>query len=408
MRNQLILFCGLMLLFVFSCQDDFSESLVPNEFTSVSNELIQAKPKLIFSTFQQLNGIHVPLLSDKLSNVKEYIPEIIVSEQNCNFSEHKLYDLWIDTSNVFVQSTSSDVSCTFLVIIPHIKNDESLNQYAYLTLNFNSGQNTENRLLFGSQMDCILTFDSTGNIQDNFTAIFKKGPYTPKPSNLPSKAPKDVICRYFSNTMGGGNLTLASFCSSYFYPSTSPAPQFVLDALFSGNLTHNYNDLYILNLSSSTTSPFSSFYPYPFISLRDEFINFYSKVFIPHLGYSVPVSSNITQAMHINKQAFIESFQSWMFELTNNAPSTFNYLSNNPTVLYKIFNFFANYNLAYDESEGVYIGVQWGEYSPNQDIRCLKIGGDYLLTPSGFTLIQQLGSGTISIEQFGDALPSCS
>lgn len=381
---------------VLSCSDDIDESLETEESSQLSAEAV---------TIKSLDEINNQLLFEQLPNSKQHLKKIIRSDFEYLLTEHNVENLLLDTKNIFVENTSDITSYTFVATIPHIKGDETLNQYAYLTLNFTANRHIDNQMSIGFQMDHFLSFDGDGNMINDDTSNAKY--YTPKPSNLPSKAPKSVICNYAVNE-GINYGPIATYCGTY-GGETVPAPQSVLDALFASNLTHNYNDLYILSPSNPNGQiPFSSYYSYYFPSLKNEIIAYYQKVWISQLGYSLSVSGNITADQHVNKQAFIDSFYTWLFTMQNVAPSTFNYLTANPQVLYQLFNFFADYNLAYSQFEGVYLGLMWGEYAPNLDIRCVTLGNEYLLTPAGLTLLQQLGAGSITIEQFRSQLPACS
>jgi len=230
--------------------------------------------------------------------------------------------------------------------------------------------------------------------------------YTPKPSTIPSKAPKPVICRYaFENNIGS---IIWGYCGGTVPSVGPPAPQSVLDALYASGLTHNISDLYILAPNHPNGRiPFSSLYSYYFPQINSNITTYYNKVWIPQLGYSITVSSNYNEATHLNKQAFIDSWYEWILDMQANVSGTFNYLVANPNVYYDLFNFFADYNLAYDEGEGIYLGVPYGQYAPNQDLRCVTSASQYLLTSAGLTLLQQYGSGSISLAQFRSSLPNC-
>ena len=233
--------------------------------------------------------------------------------------------------------------------------------------------------------------------------------YTPKPSNLPSKAPKSVICNYFSRNGGGTNSSiLVNYCGYTWSGQTAPAPQSVLDWLVNRNLTHNYNDLtmdiryWYDNSGTIYTIPFSSYNS----TLKNEIIDFYQLRHYPYFGYYTD-TNNKPFLHHINKQAFLDGFQGWLYSTKDNAPNNYNYLVNNSQVMIQIFNFFVGYNLQYGEDGGIYLGIPYAYYSPNQDIRCITSVAGYLQSSAGLTLLQQLGSGAITIEQFRDQFPLC-
>ncbi len=230
--------------------------------------------------------------------------------------------------------------------------------------------------------------------------------YTPKPKTIPSKAPKPVLCRYaFENNIGS---IIWGYCGGTTPTVGGPAPQSVLDALWASNLTHNISDLYMLApIHPNGRIPFSSFYSYYFPQINGHITAYYQKAYIPQLGYSLPVSSNYTQPVHVNKQAFIDSWYEWVSDMQSVAPTTFNYLINNKQVYYDLFNFFADYNLDYDESEGIYLQVPYGQYANNLDLRCVTSASQFLLTSAGLTLLQQYGSGSLTLAQFRSNLPNC-
>jgi hypothetical protein len=234
--------------------------------------------------------------------------------------------------------------------------------------------------------------------------------YTPKPSNVPVKVPLSVFCNYVQvnfNKIPNAQALMANYCRVIVITGTVPPPQSTIDALNQSGLTHSSNDLYIRNLPNTTSlRQFGSYSSYDFMfpTLRSQIVNFYQKVWVWQVGSSFFVSGNITAAQHLNKQAFIDSFFDWLFSVSNNSPNTFSYLRANPLVLNQLFNFFADYNLKYSESGGIYLGVPYGEYAPNADMRCVTLASRYLATTGGLALIKQLGSGTVSMEQFRSTL----
>lgn len=388
----------LLLLTVFSCTDDLNETLETTENPQLTNETTS----LVLTS---LNEINDQVLKEQLPESKKHLKDIINSDYNYLLAEHNLNGLFLDNDDVVIKNESDQISYTFLVVIPHVSKDEELNQYGYLTLNFNDAVNTGNQLVFGFLMDQYLSFDKEGNILSK-DASNPQSEYTPKPSNLPSKAPKSVICRYKSH-LGINASSLVGYCDGYTgYGGTVPAPQYILDALFAPQLTHNYTNLYFLNsYYPNGQQSFNSYYSYYFPQIKSEIINYYQKAI--SYGYTYSTTSNRTQAVHVNKQAFVDSFFNWLTTMQSNAPNTYTYLINNKPVMYQLFNFFADYNAKYDEFGGIYLGLQWGGYSSNPDIKCITLASYSLLTSSGLTLLQQLGSGSITIEQFRSSLTSC-
>lgn len=227
---------------------------------------------------------------------------------------------------------------------------------------------------------------------------------TPKPSNIPSKAPKSVICNYF---VINGNMPseVAIYCGIYWSGVVIPIPLYMLNTILAEQRTHSYNDLYIIAPDRpSGITPFSSYTLPDDLSIRSEIVSFYQKVFVVQLNKSITVVGNIAQSEHIHKQAFIDSFFNWMLRIQNVHLSTFNQLMNNNLVYRQLFNLFADYNLHQLASTGIYIGVPFGQYSTNPQLRCLSVISEYLLTNAGASLLLNLSAGTISIDQFKSQL----
>lgn len=403
-----------MFCITFSCTDDLNENFETTETIQVELTNLSVK---------SLSEINDTRVSNQLSNAVNHAKEIISNESGQLLAKHNINGLSVDVDNVLVSINSNATkSYTFAIIIPAKSNKKELKLDTYLTLNFDEKENFNNYLQFGS--DQLIYFDSKGAVLTNNTA--KYGYYTPKPSNIPSKAPKSVICNYHWN--GNPPSEVASYCGWY-YGGTGPAPISVLAAMFpewyvysNGQwiklstprttipLTNDYNDLYYITTSGSIY-PFIIFNVNGFPSLKDEIINYYNQVYIIQLGYSITNPySQTTEEDHIHKQAFLDSFMEWLYGMQNQSPTNYSYLTANPDVLYELFNFFAEYNLNNDIDDYLYLGQPWyvWQYAPNPDVKCINTGAEYLKTPAGLTLMQQLGSGIITIEQFRNALPDCS
>lgn len=405
--------CILVLFFTtFSCSDDFNETVETTEAIDV---------KLTNLSVKSLSEINSTLVSNQLSNTVNHVKEIISNESGQLLAKHTINDLSVDVDNVLVSTQSNGTkSYTFAVIIPTKSNKQELKLDTYLTLNFDAKENFNNYLQFGSEQ--LIYFDSKGAL---LTDNAKYGYYSPKPSNKPSKAPKSVICNYHWN--GNPPSAVASYCGWY-YGGTGPAPISVLAAMFpewyvysNGQwielstprtiipLTNDYNDLYYIT-SSGSLYPFIIFNINGFPSLKNEITNYYGQVYVSQLGYAVTNPySQTTEEDHIHKQAFLDSFITWLYEMQNQSPTNYSYLTANPDVLYELFNFFAEYNLNNPTNEYTYLGQPWyvWQYAPNPDVKCMNTGAEYLKTPAGLLLMQQLGSGTITIEGFRAGLPDC-
>lgn len=246
-------------------------------------------------------------------------------------------------------------------------------------------------------------FENSESINNSETASKS---FTPKPTNLPNKAPKNVVCLAFANG------SLVGSAPTYCGYSINPGPPLTLQELnqilygSSASLVFTYNSLYIITPSTPNgIISFQNYNPPQNLSLRDEIINFYHQVLIWQ-SQSISYQTNLNLATYIHKQAFINSFFQWTTKMQNLSPNTANYLMNNNNVTKEIFNIFTEYNLYEPASEGVYLGTPFGEYANNQNLRCLSKVSQYLLTQNGFNLIQQFGSGNINSSQFRNQLNS--
>ncbi|WP_415060150.1 hypothetical protein [Flavobacterium sp.] len=229
---------------------------------------------------------------------------------------------------------------------------------------------------------------------------------TPKPSNLPSKAPKSVVCNYFA-TNGNTPSSVASYCGFYWNGDYAPIPLSLLNEILAEPRSHTFNDLYILSPSSPTgIMPFNTYTLPDNLSIRSEIIAFYQKVYVIQLNQSITVTGSITKSEHIHKQAFVDTFFDWMFRMQASQPSSFNMLMNNNVIYRQLFNFFADYNLNEPASSGIYLGVFQGQNSTSPKLRCLTVVSEYLLTSNGSALLQSLNSGSISFESFKQQLNS--
>ena len=173
----------LLMLISFSCSDDLNETLETVQDPEISAESSS-------TTLVSLGEIDDQALKGQLPEAEKHIKAIINSDYDHLLAEHDLKGMFLDTDNVVIASNSDKISYTLLAVIPHSNDDASLNQYAYLTLTFRDGVNTDNQLIFGYQMDYSVSFDENGSIlnTNNPQAEY----YTPKPKGLPSKAPKSV------------------------------------------------------------------------------------------------------------------------------------------------------------------------------------------------------------------------
>jgi hypothetical protein len=400
----------LSLLTIYSCSNSINEF---EEFVE-STEVVQNESTDLL--VKSLLEIKNPMLSKQLPISTRYMTDILSKEYGYLLDGYDLKDLSLDRNHVMIYPTTDGTqSYIFSVKIPNQENSD-LDINIWLTLNFNSQENLSNYIQFGSEV--ILYFDSEGNtVQNKY--------YTPKPSNIPSKAPKSVICGYHWN----GNMPsqVASYCGIY-GGQTVPAPIEVLAALFpewyvySGGqwiklstptanipLTNDYFDLYYYSASGGQY-PFIMFNINDFPGFKNEIIQYYGQVYIIQLGYAITNPySMVSEETHVHKQAFLDSYLEWLYSLQSQAPANYNYLVANPSVMFQIFQFFAEYNLDNPEDNYTYLGQPWYiyQYSPNPDVKCMNTGAQFLFTSDGLNLMQDLGSGAIDINGFRNGLPDC-
>ena len=135
----------MLLIFVaFSCQEEASEVLEPVENAEISE---------VSLTNQSLNEIDDLFLNEQLPKTEKHTKELIVANYDFLYKEHDLSLMILNTDYIFVDKAAENTSYTIIITIPHKGNSELLSQYAYLTMNFRSGINTENQLLLGVQKD---------------------------------------------------------------------------------------------------------------------------------------------------------------------------------------------------------------------------------------------------------------
>jgi hypothetical protein len=362
-----------------------------------------------------LAGIENPLVSKQLSTSTRHMTEILSKEFGYLSNGYNLKELSLNQDNVLVFNNADGItSYSFAGSIP---GDKEVIDFR-LTLNFNKEGNLNNYVQVGAGEP--LYFDSEGKITGNNSRY-----YTPKPSNIPSKAPKSVICNY--NWNGNMPSQVASYCGIY-GGTTVPAPIEILAALFpewyvwTGTqwmklsspianipLTNDYNDLYYIT-SSGSLMPFFIFNLNGFPGFKNKVIQYYGQVYVSQLGYAITNPySQVSEEIHVHKQAFFDSYMEWLYDMQTQAPANCNYLLANPSVMYEIFDFFAEYNLNNPEDSYTYLGQPWWvyQYSPNPDVKCMNTGAQFLLTSAGLSLMQDLGSGVIDINGFRNGLPDC-
>jgi hypothetical protein len=411
----LVLFLGA----IASCTSEYEEEIQSIEVEqSISDGL----------SMRSVKEINNPSLTENLTKTIENAKGILSKEFTNYLSKHNVNDIYFDVDNVLEGNHSEGVtSYTFFVNIANKKGNGENEMISYLTMTFDKMNNLNSSIELGGGQ--IVYFGTDGDILKKETQNNVRGggygDYD-KPSNKASKAPKSVVCNWASST---GNLGLLNGYCGYSVGIGGPPPISVLAGLFpewyvysNGQwieldfprsiipLTSEFNDLYLLGSTGSTYPIFNLNYHPNFSQLYNEIVNYYNQVYVIQLGYAITNPYTMTyDEDHIHKQAFIDSFMQWTYNMQNNYPSHYSYLTSNQSVYYQIFNLFAEYNSNNAVNDFLYLGQPWYivQYSPNDDVRCLNLGSDYLLTSAGLTLMQQLGSGAITIEQFRAALPNC-
>ena len=409
MKNLFFLVTPLLLLTIFSSCSKDELDIAP----AGTEEEFALSEETSSLTVKSLSEIGLKRLTNGLPLVQNNFKEIATTDYNNLFQGYSLEDLSLNEDLVFINDLSDLTSYTLIGTIPPTNNEELPEQYVYLTLNFDAISNVSNEAAFGHQMDYFVSFDAEGVIMSNDMAIAKSGIVKP------AKAPSEVICNYARQNPAFNVGPVQSYCGTW-GTSTVPAPQHILDAIFNPNpLVHDPNDLYILVPTVSSVSvhvqfsipwgqsTFSSYSNSAFPDLKDKIIDYYQSVYIPVLGRSVSTTSNLNAGQHVNKQAFIDSFFEWFYEMQYVAPNNYSFLVQNPQVLYDVFDIFAMRNADQPEDAGVYLGLSNGSSSSNPDIVCLTDASAYLLTLNGLISMSQLNAGSITLQQFENVLPGC-
>ncbi len=410
----LAIFC---LVFTTSCSEDLGEI---NEGTSLEFEE--------GISFKSINEIDDWAFLNQFSKSEKYVESIISDNFNHLLAGYNLEDLSIDTDNIYVvKESESIIIYTLSIIIPTKIGEEVLN--AFLTLNFDSGTNTSNQLQMGYDAKYIIDFNSNGEITENVN-FAKYGGSSPKPSNIPSKAPKSVLCRWASSS---GNLGLTNGACGYTVGIGGQPPIEMLVNMFPRwydyiqgewvrretirplppppyNGTHSYMDLTILTDPDDLeqTVSFGSVFgysPYSTNKLRVEIVEFYPRVLVTQGNFVTTVTGErLRLEHHIHKQSFVDSFYQWLFEMEDVVPNTFNIVNNNVHIQGQLFELFANFNIPNAFSEGVYLNDPEGLASENQNLKNLTCMSNYLLTPAGFDFINNPSNLTLSPEGYKSAL----
>lgn len=386
-----IMIMFLSCIMLYSCSDGLEENVEMENPTEFSGEGF---------TLKSLEEINDPLLSNQLSKSKAHVKTIIAQEFQHLLIEHNLDDLSFDTDHiVVVQNDDQSTAYAVHLTIPQENGEETLNLNGAVTLKFAAGKNISNELRIGYQMEYVVSFDKDGNVANS--SLVTEGYYSPKPSNIASKAPKYIVCRYTWCGYGG-------WSGSY-----GPAPDWVLELYVWGQTEYFADDIMILDKQWYETelseTPFSQYNG----AIKNDIITFYDRERLDFsYGGQKTYWSNFNPKVlghHVHKQAFVDSFQRWFYRSLDpmNTQTTYFYLSQNPTVMSQVFNLFADVHLQADTEDGAYLEVPYGEYSQNPYVRCLNQASEFLLTPAGLSLLQDLGAGTITIAQFEDALPGC-
>ncbi len=398
----------LMLAFMItSCSEEINDGFPEQNLKT--DELSEETSSVILLS---LDEIIDPVLSKQLPKTKSHLQQIIATEYNHLFSEYDL-DAWSITSDYVTIKKYRDVSeYTFVGAIPHASN-RSLDQVIYLTMSFNANDNLINDAAFYLKEVHSLSFDKEGKMLDPEEAVTRGGgKYTPKPK-LPSKPPKDVLCRFLNQNFPNGAYTIA-YCGGT--PGTTDyIPQWVMDIwLESMGLLPIYvfNDLYILTdppvnpyIGDWDTESFDDFDFSVYPGLEDAIVHFYHDYMIvesPGVVVNLP-DKLLTLEEHLNKQTLIDSFFQWLEELRTSNPNAHNYMVNvNPSLVAVYFSIFADFNASNPINAGVYLGVPNGENSSNPDLACLTEASESLLDPGSNALINMVhfSQGLITLQQF--------
>lgn len=379
----------LSLTLLYSCNDRFEENL------EIVNSTAPSSTEFVVKSLKEINN---PLLSNQLKVTEKHLRQIISRDFDDLLIEHNVDNLFLGTEHIVItENADNTTSYSLFIIVPQENGEEWLKLNGYLTLYFDSKENLNNTLEIGYQFEYRINFDKDGTlVQDS-----NYGRYTPKPSNIASKAPKYIVCQYVYCGYGG-------WSGSY-----GPAPQWVLDQFPWLQTEFDVDDLTLLTKmwyeTDFTETPFSQYNG----ALKSDYTTFYDRERMDYYyGGQKTYWNNFDPkplGWHVHKKAFIDSFQRWIYKSLDpaNANTTYTYLTQNHDVLRQVFNVFADINLTAATEDGVYLEVPYGGYSSDPNVRCVNQASAYLLTPDGLDLLRDLGDGTITLQDFIDALPGC-
>ena len=381
----------LAFLVLHSCSDNFEEQVEIVDSAEMSGN---------GSTIKPLDQIDNALLPNQLRQSKEHVKGLIAKEFDHLLIEHNLNDMSLDTDHVvIVKNDDETTSYSLFLTVPQENGQTALNLNGYLTLNFDAEANLGNELQFGYQLEYDISFDQNGHLVT--VPATEYGGYTPKPSNIASKAPKYIVCQYVYCGYNG-------WSGAY-----GPTPQYILDMFPWLQNSYDIDDLTVLTKNWYEPDLYPVIFSQFNSTLKNDYITFYDRERMDYsYGGQKTYWNNFGPKVlghHVHKKAFIDSFQRWLFKSLDpaNAQTTYVFMVQNPTVLSQVFNLFADYNLQADTEDGAYLEIPYGGYSTDPNVRCLNQGSQFLLSAAGRDLLQDLADGVIDIDGFRAALPGC-
>lgn len=416
-----------------SCQDEELE-IQTVSVNPVEQEIIEETPftldeiddVLLVNQYDNLNSLSKTILKEKLTTLYSDKVDLI------NWDSVRL-----NTDYIYIEDQTTDKKAyRFLVDIPRI-DDNFIPPLVNVRVNHNivnndllsdlhiNDENISESLTFDLEgvvtnesskdivkqsartggSNCICVLQITGDVVSRIRWIHSSpsgnypsgGGYSPHIAS----APAAVWLQYARKT---GNSQILSAFGIVHIAGVAWNNEISAKYMTPPSRTHTTNDLYIVGPDPNTFSPFTTRYFYYFPELRGLITNFYNKGWVHQIGSYYPTTS-LPYNQHIRRQTFIDSFMSWSYNVQRQNDNLFQYLSNNPNAMEKIFNLFAQYHLD-NRDTMLTVGYNPGaNYSSNKDIRFASWLSSYLLN-NNIDLIKAYVDGNISKEELESASPS--
>ncbi|APD07506.1 hypothetical protein UJ101_02002 [Flavobacteriaceae bacterium UJ101] len=430
MKKMLTMLCALTLISIFhSCQDEELEVQTVS-VNPVEQEIIEETPLtldeiddvLLVSEYSKLNSLSKTILKEKLATLYSDKVDLIDWDSvrlNTDYiyledqtTDSKIYRFLIDIPRVesdgdFIPPlvnlrVNYDTNNDDLISDLHI-NEEGISEVMTFNLEGTITNEISNDVMKSSARNggssctiCWVVRDARGItsrinwVTSSSSLSIGGGGYSP----TLSVAPAAVWLQYARKT---GNSQILSAFGIVRVAGLAWNQEITAKYINPPSRTHTTNDLYIVGSDPDTFSPFTTRYFYYFPELRGLITNFYNKGWVSYINSYIS-TTNLPYNQHIRRQTFIDSFMSWSYNVQRQNGNLFQYLSNNPNAMEKIFNLFAQYHLD-NRDTMLTVGYNPGaNYSSNKDVRFASWLSSYLLN-NNIDLIKAYVDGNISQSQ---------